>query len=158
MDVAAIVLMLEFQEKMILGEPEQPWPLVSDPRRTVEIVPRLELSRESEMRMSLRWIAIISAHSELSIASTGGTHSAEAALKLIAAGADVVMLASAVLERGPAFVSDTLAAMRAWLVDNDVESVEQMKGSMNHKNCPNPAGFERLNYMKALMSYASQNP
>ena len=125
---------------------------------TMEVVPRLELSRESEMRMSLRWVAIISAHSELSIASTGGAHSAAAALKLIAAGADVVMLASALLEKGPGFVRETLDEMRTWLEENEFESVTQMKGSMNHQNCPNPAGFERLNYMKALMAYSSQHP
>ena len=67
-------------------------------------------------------------------------------------------VASVVLLRGPYFVRELLAEMTAWLEENDFESVAQMRGSMNHDNCPNPAGFERLNYMKALMSYSSPMP
>jgi len=125
---------------------------------TMEVVPRLELSRPSEMRLALRWIAILSAHTELSLAATGGTHDAQDAIKLLLAGADAVMVASVVLLRGPGFVSDMLGEMRTWLEENEFASVAQMRGSMNHENCPNPAGFERLNYMKALMSYSSPLP
>ncbi len=125
---------------------------------TMDVVPRLELSRPSEMRMPLRWIAILSCRSDLSLAATGGAHGAEDALKLILAGADVVMVASAAILHGPSFLSDTLTEMRTWIEEHEFQSVTQMKGSMNHENCPNPAGFERLNYMKALMSYSSPSP
>lgn len=125
---------------------------------TMEVVPRLELSRSSEMRASLRWTAIISASSQLSLASTSGTHGAEDAIKLLLAGTSAVMVASAVLLEGPDFLRRTLAAMRAWLVEHEFESVTQLKGSMNHVNCPNPDGFGRMNYMKALMSYSATQP
>jgi dihydroorotate dehydrogenase (fumarate) len=125
---------------------------------TMEVVPRLELSHPFEMLTALRWIAIISARSDLSLAATGGVAGARDAIKLLAVGADAVMLASSILRKGPDFVRRTLDEMRAWLVENEVDSVSRMKGSMNHVNCPDPAGFERLNYMKALMSYSGRTP
>jgi dihydroorotate dehydrogenase (fumarate) len=125
---------------------------------TMEVVPRLELSRPSEMRMPLRWIAILDPHTELSLAATGGVHGAEDAIKLILAGADAVMLASALLQQGSGFVAETLVAMSTWLAEHEFESVTQMRGSMNHAHCPQPAGYERLNYMKALLSYSSRQP
>ncbi len=44
--------------------------------------------------------------------------------------------------------------MKAWMEENDYVSVSQMKGSVSHRNSPNPAAFERGNYMKALASFA----
>jgi len=125
---------------------------------TMEVVPRLELSRPSEMRLPLRWIAILRPHTDLSLASTGGAHGAADAIKLILAGADAVMVASALLLHGPPFLREMLTAMQDWFEQNEFASVEQMRGSMNHANCPNPGGYERLNYMRALMSYSSALP
>lgn len=123
---------------------------------TLDVVPRLELSQPSEMRLALRWIAILSAHTELSLGATGGAHSARDALKLILAGADAVMLASSLLRRGTAHLTTMLDEMRQWLEEHECESVEQVKSSVNHRNCPDPRGYERLNYMRALMSYSDQ--
>jgi dihydroorotate dehydrogenase (fumarate) len=125
---------------------------------TLEVVPRLELSRPAEMRMPLRWIAILSATRNLSLASTSGVHGAPDALKLLLAGASAVMVASAILMHGPSFVRRTLTEMEAWLVEHDYSSVRQLRGSMNHANCPDPRGYERLNYMKALTSFSSPVP
>jgi dihydroorotate dehydrogenase (fumarate) len=122
---------------------------------TMEVVPRLELSRPTEMRMALRWIAILSSHGHLSLATTGGAHSTPDVIKLLMAGADAVMVASAILIHGPEFISETLKELRAWLVENEYKSVRQMRGSMNQANCPDPAGYERLNYMKALTSFTT---
>jgi dihydroorotate dehydrogenase (fumarate) len=122
---------------------------------TLGVVPRLELSRPSEMRLVLRWTAILSASTELSLGATGGVHSAQDALKLILAGADAVLLASVLLRRGPAVLETLLAEMRQWLREHDCRSIEQVKGSVDHARCPDPAGYERLNYMRALTSFSS---
>ena len=122
---------------------------------TLEVIPRLELSHPAEMRLSLRWTAILSAHTNLSLGATGGAHTATDALKLLLAGADAVMVASTLLRQGAPFLTTMLDELRHWLAENECESVEQVKASMNHQNCPNPAGYERLNYMRALLSYSS---
>lgn len=122
---------------------------------TLEVVPRLELSSPSEMRLALRWTAILSASTELSIGATGGAHCAEDALKLILAGADAVLIASLLLQRGGSVLRSMQEEMRRWLIDHECESVEQIKASVDYGHCPNPAGYERLNYMRALTSYSS---
>ena len=122
---------------------------------SLEVVPRLELSEAAEMRLALRWTAILSAHTDLCLGATGGAHTSADALKLILAGADAVMIASTLLRQGTPFLSSMLDGIRRWLEENECESVEQVKASMNHGNCPDPAGYERLNYMRALLSYSS---
>ncbi len=123
---------------------------------TLQVVPRLELSHASEMRLTLRWIAILSAASELSLGATGGAHTAEDALKLVLAGADAVLLATTLLRHGPRHLGVLLDEMRRWLAAHDCTSIEQVKGSVDHARCPDPAGYERLNYMRALVSYSGR--
>lgn len=122
---------------------------------TLEVVPRLQLSSPAEMRLALRWIAILSASTELSLGATGGAHSAEDVLKLILAGADAVLLASVLLKRGPEYLAVLSSGMSRWLEEHECESVEQVKSSVDHGHCPDPSGYERSNYMRALTSYSS---
>lgn len=122
---------------------------------TLAVVPRLELSQPGEMRLALRWTAILSACTDLSIGATGGAHCAADALKLILAGADAVLVAAVLLRKGPPALGAMLEEMRRWLAEHGCESIEQVKGSVDHAHCPDPAGYERLNYMRALTSWSS---
>ncbi|HNQ24033.1 MAG TPA: dihydroorotate dehydrogenase-like protein [Phycisphaerae bacterium] len=120
---------------------------------TLEVLPDLVLSSPHEMRVPLRWIAILDPLVKGSLAASTGIYSAADVLKLLLAGADVTMLCAALLRNGPGIVPAILKDMQAWLQEHEYESVRQMQGSMNHRACPNPSGFERANYMKALQSY-----
>ena len=123
---------------------------------TLEVSPWLALSTPAELRLPLRWIAILRDSVSLSLAGTGGVHDWQGALKLLLAGADAVMVASAPLARGPAVVVDMLEGLRSWLVEREYVSVAQLQGSLSRESGPNPAAFERGNYMRALVSYAPQ--
>ncbi len=118
--------------------------------------PQLVLSSNNEMRLPLRWIAILFGQVEASLAATSGIHSAEDILKLLLAGADVTMLAAAILKGGPEVVTRLSAALRELLEEHGYVAVSQLKGSMSHRHCPNPAEFERSNYMKAISSFTSE--
>ncbi|HSO06658.1 MAG TPA: dihydroorotate dehydrogenase-like protein [Pelomicrobium sp.] len=121
----------------------------------LEIAPHLMLSTSDELRLSLRWIAILHGRVQASLAATGGAHTPEDVLKLLLAGADCVMLASSLLKHGPAHVGALLDGVERWMVEREYVSVQQMKGSLSQRACPEPAAFERANYMKALKSYSS---
>jgi len=123
----------------------------------LEVAPHLVLSTSDELRLALRWIAILRGRVPASLAATGGAHSAEDVLKLLLAGADCVMLASSLLKRGPGHLGTLVAGVRRWLADRDYTSVAQMKGSLSQQSCPDPDAFERANYMKALKSYTSKH-
>lgn len=121
----------------------------------LEVAPHLVLSTSDELRLALRWIAILHGRLQASLAATGGAHTPDDALKLLLAGADCVMMASSLLKNGPAHVGTMLTGIQRWMSERDYESVQQMKGSLSQRACPDPAAFERANYMKALKSYTS---
>ena len=101
----------------------------------------------------LRWVAILHGRISASLAVTSGIHDADGMLKALLAGADVGMVASAIYRNGPAQVETILQGVAQWMQQKEYDSVEQLKGSMSRENCPDPAAFQRGNYMKALTSY-----
>ncbi len=123
---------------------------------TLETTPRLVLSTPSELLVPLRWIAILHGRVDASLALTGGLHDADAMLKALLAGADVGMISSALYEEGAEQIGSILTGLGAWMEEKEYDSVEQLKGSMGQANCPDPAAFERGNYMKALTSYTGK--
>jgi len=122
----------------------------------LEVAPHLVLSTSDELRLALRWIAILRGRVEASLAATGGAHTPDDVLKLLLAGADCVMLASSLLTKGPKHVGTLVRGIEAWMDEREYTSVAQMKGSLSQESCPDPDAFERANYMKALKSYTSE--
>jgi len=122
----------------------------------LEVAPHLVLSTSDELRLALRWIAILRGRVEASLAATGGAHTPDDVLKLLLAGADCVMLASSLLTKGPKHVGTLVRGIEAWMNEREYTSVAQMKGSLSQESCPDPDAFERANYMKALKSYTSE--
>ena len=120
---------------------------------TLEVVPNLVLSTPSEMRLPLRWIAILYGHVKADLAATSGIHRAEDVIKTIMAGASSVQVCSALIVHGIKRATEILKGVEGWMAEHEYESVAQMKGSLSQKNCPEPAAFERANYMKVLQSY-----
>ncbi|HUU82500.1 MAG TPA: dihydroorotate dehydrogenase-like protein [Phycisphaerae bacterium] len=119
----------------------------------LEVVPNVVLSGPYEMRLPLRWMAILYGRVKASLAAARGIASAHDVLKMLMAGADVTQMLSVLLRKGPGEVSGILEGMKAWMEEHEYESVQQMKGSMSQKSCAEPAAFERANYMKTLQSY-----
>jgi len=69
---------------------------------------------------------------------------------MLMAGADVTMLCSTLMARGIDHIRVIEREMREWMELNDYESVEQLKGSMSQRNCPDPSAFERAQYLRAI--------
>jgi dihydroorotate dehydrogenase (fumarate) len=120
---------------------------------SLEVTPNILLSTPMAMRVPLRWIAILRDQVRLSLAATSGIHRATDAIKMLMAGADVTMLCSAILRHGAKHITVVESEMRTWLEEHEYESVQQLQGSMSQKNCPDPAQFERAQYMRAIASY-----
>jgi dihydroorotate dehydrogenase (fumarate) len=124
----------------------------------LEIKPDLVLSNRHEARIPLRWIAILRDQLDISLAGNSGIHRMQGVVKLLLAGADVTMMASIVLMKGPGVISTILGELQLWLEEQEYVSVEQLKGSMSRGNCPDPSGLERANYMKALTTFTMEHP
>ena len=119
----------------------------------LSVEPGVVLSNSSDLRLPLRWIAIMYGKVNASLAGTGGVHTASDALKMIAAGADVAHLCAAILKNGPEHLGKMLKEMEEWLVRKEYKSLGQLKGSLSQKSVAEPAEFERANYMKAINDY-----
>ena len=119
----------------------------------LEVVPNLVLSNSNEMRLPLRWIAILYGRVEIDFALTGGVHSADDILKSIMAGASVTTVTSEFLQNGIQSGENMLVQLNNWMDEHEYISIQQMKGSMSQQAVAEPSTFERANYMKVLSSY-----
>jgi len=119
----------------------------------LEVVPNLVLSNSNDLRMPLRWIAILYGRVQADFALTSGVHTATDMLKAVMAGASATMVASELLQNGIGRIPAMLTDLHAWMVEHEYESITQMKGSMSQQAVAEPAAFERANYMKVLSSY-----
>jgi dihydroorotate dehydrogenase (fumarate) len=119
----------------------------------LEVTPRLTLSTSDELRLRLHWVALLSRTVRCELAITGGVHTPEDVLKGIMAGAQVVMLTSALLKNGIGYLRDLEAGVIEWIEQHEYESIRQMRGSMNVAAVAEPGAFERANYIKVLGSY-----
>jgi dihydroorotate dehydrogenase (fumarate) len=123
----------------------------------LEVVPRLELSEAWEMRLPVRWIAILRPQlgSAVSLAATSGVQTGTDVVKGLMVGADVVMMTSALLRHGPEHIGRVEAELREWMTDREYESVHQLRGSASQATAENPSAFERANYMRTLRSWVA---
>jgi dihydroorotate dehydrogenase (fumarate) len=119
----------------------------------LEVVPNLVLSNSNELRLPLRWIAILYKRVKIDFALTSGVHTPEDVLKAMMAGANVTMIASEFLINGIGRATQILAGLSSWMEEHEYTSIKQMRGSMSQQSVVQPAAFERANYMKVLSSY-----
>ena len=120
----------------------------------LKVTPNLVLSSSAELRLPLRWIAILYGHIQADFALTTGVHTTEDVVKSIMAGANVTMMASELLQKGIGRVAEIQAGLENWIAAHEYDSVQQMRGSMSQKSVAEPAAFERANYMKVLNSFS----
>ncbi len=119
----------------------------------LEVWPHVELSSSTEIRLALRWIAILYGNLHCNLAATTGIHTAKDVFKMMMAGADATMMLSALYQHGLGHVKNVLEDMERWMEIHEYDSVQQMRGSMSQMSVMDPGAYERANYMKTLQSF-----
>jgi dihydroorotate dehydrogenase (fumarate) len=124
---------------------------------TLGVVNTLDLSQPGDLRLALRWIAILRPQlgAGVSLAASSGVNTGTDVAKELLVGADVVMITSALLRKGPGHVRTVEAELRAWMGEKEYTSVSQLRGSASAATAANPSAFERANYMQTLRSWSS---
>lgn len=120
---------------------------------TLAVRPNLVLSTSDELRLPLRWIAILRGQLKISLAATSGVHTPHDVIKLLLAGADATMAASSLYRNGPEHIRTLVDGLHSWLEEREYSSVEQMKGSVSRENIRDPEDYERANYIKTLTTF-----
>jgi dihydroorotate dehydrogenase (fumarate) len=113
----------------------------------------LEVSSSVELRLPLRWIAILHRRHRVSLAASTGVHTATDVVKVLLAGADVAMMTSALLRHGPDHLRPLEIQVRDWMDRHHYETVDQLRGRLSQRSVPDPAAFERANYIRTLTSH-----
>jgi dihydroorotate dehydrogenase (fumarate) len=120
---------------------------------SMEVEATLDLSTEAEIRLPVRWIAMLHGKLKASLAASVGVQTGAEVIKYLLAGADAVQTASALIKNGPAHAGKLIAELEQWMQIKEYDSVEQLKGSMSQRAVPNPDEFERANYIQVLETY-----
>jgi dihydroorotate dehydrogenase (fumarate) len=118
-----------------------------------DIAPNLTLSAPADMRLPLRWIAILYGEIDTSLALTSGVHSADDVLKAVMAGADVANVCSVLLKEGIGKITELLDGVTRRLDEKGHGSLEELKGNLSLQSYVEPWAFERASYLKLLQSY-----
>lgn len=117
------------------------------------IIPSLTLSERSELRLRLRWAAILYNRIKADIAITGGVHTVEDVVKSVLAGAKVTMLTSVLLRHGIEHLQELESGLNAWLDAHEYASLAELCGKLSQTAVKDPVAFERANYMRVLKTY-----
>jgi dihydroorotate dehydrogenase (fumarate) len=121
---------------------------------TLRLSHSLHTSTSAESLLAMRWIAILHGRTDLCLGATGGVHTAEDAIKLLLAGADVVHLCSLLLEQGPQAIAPLLTGIEVWMDEQGFESIEDFRGRLSQRSIGDPSEFERVNYVHILDSFS----
>lgn len=128
---------------------------------TLEVVTRPLVSSDGEgevLRLPLRWIAILRGQITADLAASGGVHTADDVLKLLLVGANVTMLASALMLHGVGRLHRIETDLLTWLEEREYESIAQLRGSMSQRRVPDPATFERAQYIRTVGTFPLATP
>ncbi len=120
---------------------------------TLDVVPSVELSSPWELRLPLRWIAVLRERLSCSLAATSGVHDGLDVAKALLVGADVAMTTSALLHHGRGRIASMERQLLEWMTAHDYVSVDQLRGSVRREAAADPEAFERSNYMRTLASW-----
>lgn len=112
----------------------------------------MPLSTPAEIRLPLRWIALLYGRVQAQLALSTGVHSGIDAARGILAGAQVVQTASALLLQGIPFLSMMLRELEGWMAEKGYQRLDDFRGRLSQKESPDPFAYERAQYVRLLMS------
>jgi len=123
----------------------------------LEVRRSLRLSQSTELPVRLRWLGILSPQFGGSLAVSGGVHTAADAARAIMTGAHGVQMVSALLSSGPSYLAQVIKDFTNWMEEHEYTSIDQLRGALSLKTCPDPSAYERANYMLLLQSWRPLN-
>ena len=113
-----------------------------------KIIPSNVLSHSSDLAISLRWMSILSGRVGCDLIASTGVHDGASVIKEILAGADAVQVVSSLYKHGINQVEEMTTDIKEWMKRHGFAKIDDFKGKMSQINSPNPAEYERVQFMK----------
>jgi dihydroorotate dehydrogenase (fumarate) len=117
-----------------------------------ELTSEMVYSSPEEIKLPLRWVALLYGRVDTDLALNTGVHSGLDVAKAILAGATIVQSASALLENGIPYLSTMLRDLEGWMGSKGYDALSDFRGKMSQKEVKDPFAFERAQYVKLLLS------
>ncbi|MBN2639482.1 MAG: dihydroorotate dehydrogenase-like protein [Bacteroidales bacterium] len=117
-----------------------------------KVVPSNVLSHSSDLAISLRWMSIMAGRVSSDLIASTGVHDGASVVKEILAGATAVQTVSALYKNGISSVETMLNDVKAWMEKHGFEKLDDFRGKMSQQNSPNPAEYERVQFMRYFES------
>lgn len=114
----------------------------------------VNLSREQDLRLPLRWVAILREHVRCDIAISGGVHNAAGVAKGVLAGANAAYLCSALYHNHDhrAVLGGIVDTLDEWMHRKGYADIAAFRGQQRERALGDGQGFERAHYFKILSS------
>ena len=120
----------------------------------MEIVSGPVFSHPEDFSETLRWTAITSGYvPNFNIACSYGVHKWEDIIKGLLAGATAMQLCSVLYEKGLAVVPEMITCLEEWMTQNNYNSIKEFRGKLSYSNIPDPALYERAQFMKYFSNH-----
>jgi dihydroorotate dehydrogenase (fumarate) len=119
----------------------------------IETVDEARLSTSEELRLRLRWLAILHGRMRLSLIASGGVALANDGVKALLAGADAIQVASALLRHGPSYMTTLRDGLEAWMQQKGFTAIDEFRGKLSLCDVADPSAFERAHYLRTLHSW-----
>ncbi len=116
------------------------------------LVSEMIYSTPQELKVPLRWVALLYGRTPMDLALNTGVHSGRDIVKALLAGATTVQVASALLENGLPYISTMLLDLQSWMEEKGYETLDEFRGKVSQQNVDDAFGFERAQYLKLLLS------
>jgi dihydroorotate dehydrogenase (fumarate) len=123
---------------------------VIDPK-TETLISEMVYSSPEEMKLPLRWVALLYGRVKTDLVLNTGVHSGLDAAKAFLAGAQIVQTASALHQQGIPYISTMIRELEGWMDEHDYKNLDDFRGKMSQIETDDPFAFERAQYMKLLL-------
>ena len=118
---------------------------------TQSLKSEMVFSSPDEMKLPLRWVALLAGRIKADLALNTGVHSGMDVARALLAGAAVVQTASALLINGIPFLSTMLREFEAWMDEQGYEDLASLRGKLSQRQAEDPMALERAHYVQLLM-------
>ncbi len=109
------------------------------------------LSSEAEHEVPLRYTGLLAGRIEGDVCANSGILNAEAAVKLILAGAACVQVVSTLYKNKIGYLSTMVKDLESWMDNRGFKDLAAFRGKMSAENNPDPGFYRRAQYVKHLL-------
>jgi dihydroorotate dehydrogenase (fumarate) len=111
----------------------------------------INFSRPDDIRLPVRWIAMLRNRVDCDLSLTSGVHDAEGAIKALLAGANTVQICSVLYKEGNARIGEITKGLTEWMASKQFNTLDDFRGKLSEPAAGVKDGFARAQYVKAFM-------